>query len=1239
MINKKKLIAYTFVAIMVISAFAGIASIIPASSVNSSTNTPITPDSVPSSVSAVSGGTINAYYGETVNFPSLSHSSSATNTSCNEQTTTAKGSYPAPEYPPYPSYPGYYSPSPASTSWTLDLGSTEIDSGTATCSDVTHSQYHSQSYDDGACTDDDGIKEYSTYAYSCSHSKTSWEYTTPSSSYTFESFGSSSGTSYTWTLSIDGSSESGTIVVYSPGTTLYSSQNPTDVGNSVTFTSNASGNDYYNDWQINGENITSPPSNSGNSIYLSTNDSGVAAPTYAGYTTGEYNISIAHSTYYSNGTALIGFTVAFRKNADNVGPDDQYVGFNVYNSAGDKVLGYSKDISSYSQGDWFTLPVINEYITSIGSYTFEYIGGLSATTDTSIASSSFSIDYSSSYTLTHTFSSSGTYNVTDNIINGTGVISFSPSVSEVVNADPTVSISSSHNPSDIGESVLFSSSISGGTSPYNYAWTIYDGTSTSDSSLTTSSSSSFSYTFSSTGSYLVYLTVTDATGYSVSTSITQTVDSALSISITPSHNPADNSQDITYDTSVSGGSGTYTAYSYVLYDGTSTSDSELTSGTASSFSYTYDSTGSYLLTYSVTDSNGYTASTSLTQTVNPDTTVSISSSQNPTDTGKTIEFISTVQYGTSPYTYEWAIDGTDYSTKDVNVTFSNAGTYTIDLTVIDAADYSVETSMSETVHSDPVISASSNVSSADINYPIEFSSSPSGGTSPYTYSWTIGGTQVSTSQDFSHSFSTAGTYTVEVTLTDSIGETYSASVTVTINNNPSVSVSSSQNPTDVGNSVTYTASESGGTGTISYEWYINGASEGSGSTLSYSFSSSGSYTVEVVVTDSDGHTASSSVTETVYSDPSVSVSSSQNPTDVGNSVTFTASPSGGSGSYTYQWYVGGSAVSGATSSTYTTSFSASGTEEVYVIIHDSVGNSAQSSTLDETVNADPSVSVSSSQNPTDAGNTVTFTASGTGGTGSYSYQWYLNGNAVSGATSSTYSTSFSSSGSDTVYVVLTDGVGNSATSSTITETVNPDPSVTISSSQNPTDIGNSVTFTASGSGGTGAFTYTWYLNGATQSSTSSTFSYSFSSAGTYYVNVTVKDSLGDSASYSLNETVYSDPSATISSSQNPTDVGNSVTFTSSPSGGSGSYTYQWYLNGNAVSGATSSTYATSFSSVGTESVYVIIHDSVGNSAQSSTITETVNPDPSVGISSSQNPTDVGNSVTFTASGSGVYGFI
>ena len=79
MVHKKKLIAYLFVAIMIISAFAGIASILPATSGNTTItgvhNFPI----APSSVSASSGGTVDVCYGVSVSFPQTTHDSSSTN--------------------------------------------------------------------------------------------------------------------------------------------------------------------------------------------------------------------------------------------------------------------------------------------------------------------------------------------------------------------------------------------------------------------------------------------------------------------------------------------------------------------------------------------------------------------------------------------------------------------------------------------------------------------------------------------------------------------------------------------------------------------------------------------------------------------------------------------------------------------------------------------------------------------------------------------------------------------------------------------------------------------------------------------------------------------------------------------------------------------------------------------------------------------------------------------------------
>jgi parallel beta-helix repeat protein len=65
-------------------------------------------------------------------------------------------------------------------------------------------------------------------------------------------------------------------------------------------------------------------------------------------------------------------------------------------------------------------------------------------------------------------------------------------------------------------------------------------------------------------------------------------------------------------------------------------------------------------------------------------------------------------------------------------------------------------------------------------------------------------------------------------------------------------------------------------------------------------------------------------------------------------------------------------------------------------------------------------------------------------------------------------------------------------------------------------------------------------------------------------------------------------------------VGQSVTFTSTVSGGYAPYSYQWYLNGNPISGATSNTWTFTPSTSGTYYIYLKVTDSKGNTAQSDT---------------------------------------
>ena len=79
-------------------------------------------------------------------------------------------------------------------------------------------------------------------------------------------------------------------------------------------------------------------------------------------------------------------------------------------------------------------------------------------------------------------------------------------------------------------------------------------------------------------------------------------------------------------------------------------------------------------------------------------------------------------------------------------------------------------------------------------------------------------------------------------------------------------------------------------------------------------------------------------------------------------------------------------------------------------------------------------------------------------------------------------------------------------------------------------------------------------------------------------------------------------------------LGDSVTFTSSVSGGATPYTYQWYLNGNPVSGATSVSWTFTPTTSGKYYVYLKVVDSNNNVAQSNTAEVTVSSIPVGGYS-------------------------
>jgi hypothetical protein len=142
----------------------------------------------------------------------------------------------------------------------------------------------------------------------------------------------------------------------------------------------------------------------------------------------------------------------------------------------------------------------------------------------------------------------------------------------------------------------------------------------------------------------------------------------------------------------------------------------------------------------------------------------------------------------------------------------------------------------------------------------------------------------------------------------------------------SIAITSGANPSCTGASVTFTATPTNGGSAPSYQWKVNGANVGTNSPTYTTTSLTNGAVVSCVMTSNlsgvTGNPATSnaitmSITGTVAPAVSIAITAGSNPTTSGSSVTFTATPTNGGGSPSYQWKVNGANV-GTNSATYTT---------------------------------------------------------------------------------------------------------------------------------------------------------------------------------------------------------------------------------------------------------------------------------------------------------------------------------
>jgi gliding motility-associated-like protein len=489
----------------------------------------------------------------------------------------------------------------------------------------------------------------------------------------------------------------------------------------------------------------------------------------------------------------------------------------------------------------------------------------------------------------------------------------------------------------------------------------------------------------------------------------------------------------------------------------------------------------------------------------------------------------TVNGGHSPYTYTWTTVPTQTTSTATGL---GPGTYTVNIS--DGIGCVLQTTVAITQPTPLVLNGTVTNASCAGGSTGSISATASGGTGPYTYTWSPGNQNTS-----GISNQPTGTYTV--TAQDSKGCITTASYTITQPTPLSATVTPANVSCNGGSSGSASVSASGGTPSYTYSWSPTGGTSSSASGLP-----AGTYTV--LVTDNKACTITQTVSITQPTALTATLSTTNETCDYLNNGTASVTAGGGTPAYTYSWQPGGqitSSISGQQAGTYT------------VTVKDNKGCSV---ILFATITQPPTLTVSTI-NPVNVscpgGSNGSVTANPSGGTPGYTYSWTPGGQ--SGATATNLPAG--------IYTLTVADANGCAAQTSVTITQPPVLTVTPSITNVSCAGGANGSITATPAGGTPGYTYVWQPGNQTTATASGL------SSGVY--TVTVTDSKGCTVTASYTVTQPAPLSVTITPAAVSCNGGSNGTASASVSGGTPVYSYSWSPSGgtsSTASGLSSGTY-------------------------------------------------------------------
>ena len=281
------------------------------------------------------------------------------------------------------------------------------------------------------------------------------------------------------------------------------------------------------------------------------------------------------------------------------------------------------------------------------------------------------------------------------------------------------------------------------------------------------------HTYAAAGNYTITLTVTDDAGSTNTTTRPVTVTNAAPVAAFTS-NATDLALSVDGTTSADP-DGTIASYAWNFGDGGG--------GTGVTASHTYAASGSYDVTLTVTDNAGASTATTSTVVVTAANALPTAAFTSATqDLTATVDAAGSTDPDGTIAGHAWEFgDGATGTGVTAEHTYAAAGSYQVKLTVTDNRGGTATQTATVTVAAAnvaPVAAFTSATTGLTATLNGSTSSDPDG--SVAGYAWTFGDGTTGTGASTTHAYTAAGTYTVELTVTDNKGLTNAVSKQVTV---------------------------------------------------------------------------------------------------------------------------------------------------------------------------------------------------------------------------------------------------------------------------------------------------------------------------------------------------------------------------------------------------------------------------------------------------------------------------